>query len=246
VVNPQSAIRNPQSAIRNPQSAIRNPTSNIRHPTSDIRHPNSFTPSPMTLFQPSGKDVALPSRASTIAMWLFLASLTMLFGASMLGYVLIRVVFAPPENAETLRSVHMPVIFVVSTALVLAGSWTVQRAVGAIRRERKDELLRWLLITAGVAIAFCFLQIPGLYWVFEQHVPRTQQGANLARLLFCLIILHALHVVGGIVYLFVVLSRAGRGVYDHEHYVGVKHAALYWHFLDVVWLVMYGMMVVLG
>jgi len=54
-----------------------------------------------------------------------------------------------------------------------------------------------------------------------------------------------LHVVGGLIYLMMVLLKAYAGRYDHERYTGVRHAAMYWHFLDIVWLVMFGTMVVL-
>jgi heme/copper-type cytochrome/quinol oxidase subunit 3 len=48
-----------------------------------------------------------------------------------------------------------------------------------------------------------------------------------------------MHVVGGIVMLLIVTARTFRGRYDHEHSTPVYNAALYWHFLDAVWLVMF-------
>lgn len=200
----------------------------------------------MALLQDKHQDV--PAKTATVAMWFFLASLAMLFFAGMLAYILMRFrgLATQPENAAQIVRTHMPFVFVISTVVVLAASWTVQMAVRVIRRERVAELKMWIWATFGLALFFCVLQVPGLYQVFEQHVPRTQTGANLSRLLFCLIILHALHVVGGIVYMAVVSVRAARGVYDHEHYIGVKHAAMYWHFLDVVWLIMYGTMLAVG
>jgi cytochrome c oxidase subunit 3 len=60
------------------------------------------------------------------------------------------------------------------------------------------------------------------------------------------VLLHAAHVVGGIILLALVARKAFRGGYDHEHHLGVHHAALYWHFLDIVWLVMFGTMLGLG
>jgi heme/copper-type cytochrome/quinol oxidase subunit 3 len=60
------------------------------------------------------------------------------------------------------------------------------------------------------------------------------------------VLIHALHVLGGVIYLAIVTQRALAGRYDHEHYTGVKHAAMYWHFLDLVWLMMFGTFLVLG
>lgn len=193
----------------------------------------------------AAKSQPIPSKAATVAMWLFLASLTMLFASSMLGYLLIRL-REPPLQAAALTKAHMPVIFFVSTFVVLAASATVQMAVSAIRRDRQETTKMWLKVTLVLASVFTLLQIPGLYLLFQQHVPRTETGANLSLLIGCFIILHALHVLGGICYLPVVVYRANRGLYDHEHYVGIKHAALYWHFLDIVWLVMFGTMLIVG
>lgn len=198
----------------------------------------------MTKLNPD-KGHTVPAKVNTVAMWLFLASLAMLFAASMLGYVLIRL-SAPPINASDLTPTRMPLIFFLSTLVVLAASGTVQLAVSSIRQERLEKTKLWLKLTLALATLFTLLQIPGLYYLFQQHVPRTQTGANLSLLIGCFIILHALHVLGGICYLPVVVSRANRGLYDHEHYLGIKHAALYWHFLDVVWIVMFGMMLILG
>ena len=65
-------------------------------------------------------------------------------------------------------------------------------------------------------------------------------------LVFFLILVHALHVVGGIVALGIVTFRARRRKYDHENYMGVQFAARYWHFLDVVWIGMFTMFLVMG
>ena len=57
--------------------------------------------------------------------------------------------------------------------------------------------------------------------------------------MFVLVLLHALHVLGGMVVLIRVVVRGRNGVYDHEHYQPIRHTAMYWHFLDFVWLVMF-------
>lgn len=66
-----------------------------------------------------------------------------------------------------------------------------------------------------------------------------QQRLALYGLVFFLVLIHALHVFGGIIALARTWQQARRGVYDHEHYQPVRHVALYWHFLDAVWLAMF-------
>ena len=67
---------------------------------------------------------------------------------------------------------------------------------------------------------------------------------NLYGFLFYLLTgLHALHVVGGLVPLAVTTARAWQGKYTAVAHAGVEHVALYWHFLDVIWLVLFGVLV---
>ncbi len=51
-------------------------------------------------------------------------------------------------------------------------------------------------------------------------------------------IIHALHVVGGVAALVFIFFGIARGAYDHERHFPVRFCAMYWHFLDVVWIIM--------
>jgi cytochrome c oxidase subunit III len=116
----------------------------------------------------------------------------------------------------------------------------------AVRRERQFALRRYLLLTSMLAAAFVVVQAPSLWRLLEQHQHLRQQGVAVYGLIFFLILVHALHVVGGIIALAVVTINALRGRYDHESHNAVKHAAMYWHFLDAVWLIMFFGMIAMG
>jgi cytochrome c oxidase subunit 3 len=53
---------------------------------------------------------------------------------------------------------------------------------------------------------------------------------------------HGLHVLGGLVFLTLILARALRGQFDANHHVGVAAATLYWHFVDVVWVFLFSIL----
>lgn len=185
-------------------------------------------------------------------MRLFVLSLGMLFVASMLGYVAIRTGFFGKVDLPlgTLRG-GLPAALWVSTAIVLLASFTISRALSAVRRERQRPFRVWLAATLVLAVMFVIVQAPSLASILSAHLTylRTAGEARpmaLLGLVFFLIVIHAAHVVGGIIFLAWVLYRAGQNAYDHEHHMAVRHAALYWHFLDVVWIVLFGTMFVLG
>lgn len=213
----------------------------------------------------------VPRKANTIGMWLFLVSLGMLFLASMLGYVLIRI-----NNSElSYGSVKLPTSLWVSTALMLAGSVSIHQALLAIRRERHDAFRTWLTTTIVFAALFCIVQTPAMIKLWQEHSQmmdqwhaqqRTQAAQPLPppqdytgderilgsrsvpfyALVMVLILIHALHVVGGIISLGFVVRNAYLNRYDHENYAGVQNCVLYWHFLDIVWIVMFTVIAAFG
>jgi heme/copper-type cytochrome/quinol oxidase subunit 3 len=177
----------------------------------------------------------VPARAQTIGMWLFLAALAMLFGATMIAYFIVR-----SRQPTAVQSLQLPRSLWVSTALMLAGSVAIHFAVDAARRERQQELRRHLVMTCIFAGMFVIVQTPAMIALLRQHRQMAaQQQVFLYGLIFVLILVHALHVLGGLVGLALTTAHALRGRYDHENYTGVKSAAMYWHFLDVVWIIMY-------
>ncbi len=70
------------------------------------------------------------------------------------------------------------------------------------------------------------------------------QKFHLYGLIFFMIMLHALHVVGGFVALVRVVDGAARRRYHHEQFHPVRQLAMYWHFLDGVWVIMFSMLLI--
>lgn len=213
------------------------------------------TQPPRTLLDPGDHRQNMPHFTGTLAMIWFISGLAMLFGAGLIGYIMIRVNRADTIGIGTL---HLPRTLWISTALVMVASATIQLAVIAIRHERQDRLRAWLVTTLLIGIAFVIVQLPSLASLLHQHYEQMNAfnaaggfaaGAKsnpLFGLIFVYILIHAAHVIGGIIQLIAVTRGAFLGRYDHEYYNPVKHAAMYWHFLDVVWLVMFGLMVGAG
>jgi heme/copper-type cytochrome/quinol oxidase subunit 3 len=189
------------------------------------------------------KDHRIPPGTSTVGMYLFLAALTMLFGATMIGYAYIRL---NGSRSPGLHVLHLPKSLWLSTAHNLPGSWTLHEAVVNVRRERLAKMRKYVIASALLAVGFVIVQVPSLAILLKRHHQAHPTGLVLYGLVFVLILVHALHVAGGIIGLSVTVRHAMQNRYDHENYTGIKHAAMYWHFLDAVWLVMFLGMFFLG
>ncbi len=182
-------------------------------------------------------DILIPG-AGTVGMVVLIVSLSMLFAASMFAFGLIRYRTQPwpplgmPEIPQTLW---------LSTVVILLASVAIQYAMNSVRRDSECGLKRGLWLT--MFLGGVFLAIQGYnWWEFVSGLPSYYhiQGAYLG-MFYVLTGLHALHVIGGMIPLGIVIWRAHRGRYSRNFHPGVRYSAVYWHFLDVVWVVLFVM-----
>jgi cytochrome c oxidase subunit 3 len=151
-----------------------------------------------------------------------------------------------------------------STGALVASSIALEAAHRAVQRERQTAFRLLLAVALGLALAFVMLQVPalGAYLQAQRHAQEAAAGAGelgagwdpdharqseinagpregqIHMTAFTLVVLHGLHVLGGLLPMALVTARAWQGRYDHEWHRGVTACAWYWHFLDVVWLLL--------
>lgn len=192
-----------------------------------------------------------PPGTGKVGMLFFLAGLAMLFAAGMLAYALIR---AGGEDAPPPGSIHIPPLLWVSTVIILISSVTIQHAVVCVQWEQQRHFRISMLATLGLAFLFIAVQLPSLIELIDRHREMVHgsaaavaaTGRSMYGLIFVLLVLHGLHVLGGLVPLSAVTLKALLGRYDHEQHRAVSHIAMYWHFLGGVWLVMFVLLLVLS
>ncbi len=169
-----------------------------------------------------------------LGMRLFLASLAMVFAATLVGYLAVR---ARAESWPPPGVPPLPSTLWMSTVLLLASSATMAWAKGGLRRG-DPRALRWgLACTLLLGLAFLLSQT--LNWFALVAVNLTIRTNLYAFTFYLLTGLHALHVLGGLVPLAVVTRRAFARRDAAAPRAGVAYVAAYWHFLDAVWLVMF-------
>lgn len=226
----------------------------------------SLPPGAAVAGDPFGRDRLRRAVALRLVMWFFLAALGMFFAGCVVGYVIIRTI---GPQSPAFGVVRLPWGLAASACLLLAASWFLHGAVGAVRRERQDAFRRNLSIVAGLAAVFLVVQTIALSQLLAAHFVHREatvvQAAELGSwgevlprygkpdgrlhlygLIWMLVFVHAVHVVGGLIPLGIVTRKAYAGAYDHESHDGVLLLARYWHFLDGVWLVMLAMFALLG
>lgn len=186
---------------------------------------------------------------SKLVFLLFLASLGMFFVASLITFLMVRdQAFSPIPNAvpgsildqgpEIYQPLQIPGSFWWSTFALILVSFCLHRACWLVHRERQNEFRLLLGLAWVAAFAFTIIQGVGMAWLLDQHFSATDGSMKIFGMSFTLALIHALHVIGGMVFLGFVIYQAYRDRYDHERHFAVDNCANYWHFLDVVWVCM--------
>jgi heme/copper-type cytochrome/quinol oxidase subunit 3 len=179
-----------------------------------------------------------------LVFFLFVASLAMFFGACIAFYVMLinGLKSSPYDSVVPLkyRPLDLPLSFWVSTGLLLLTSVWLHLAARCIARERQDRFLAYLQAGFVSALGFLIVQALGMNTLLQEHYAFMEQTGmtRLYGVCFAFSFIHALHVLGGVVFIGFVLVQGYRRRYDHERHWAVDHCAWYWHFLDVVWVAM--------
>jgi cytochrome c oxidase subunit 3 len=121
--------------------------------------------------------------------------------------------------------------------VLLTSSVTMQWATGRIRQGDRTGLNRAIAITLGLGIVFMFM------WAYEYYLLITTEDFGIdsgvaGTLFYTLTGFHGAHVFGGIVGLAVLLARGLGGQFSRKHHVAVEAVHYYWHFVDVVWILL--------
>ncbi len=191
--------------------------------------------------------------AARLGIWVFIASELVFFGPLFMGYLYGRTHF-PEAFADASRHTHLW-LGTANTAILLTSSFFMALAVEA-RREGAVKLARAaLLVTAALGCAFLAIKGFEYYSEWREHLapgigflygePHARGAEIFFYLYFALTGVHALHLTVGISVVLVLAARTARAA----RRVAAEHlevAALYWHFVDAVWIFLYPMLYLLG
>jgi len=192
----------------------------------------------MTPGTPSHRPQREPSFALStrrLGLYVLFASLSVLFAASVIGYLITRAAAAEWRPAGM---PGLPAGLWVSGVLVIGLSAVLETALKAVRKNQSRALSRRLWAALCLAVLFLAAQTSN-WWEMHSSVASIEVRTLFPYTFYLLTGLHAAHVVGGLVPLGIVLARAERREYSSSHHEGVVLCVQYWHFLTAVWAVLF-------
>ena len=183
-----------------------------------------------------------PDSLGKLGMWLFLISDAMSFGALLAAYGAIRAgaaEWAPPAEVLGIN------LTAGMTFLLICSSVTMVKALEAIQNGNQSRMCTFLGLT--ILGGLIFLGLQAYEWThLITHgltfttLPHGMSGSTLFGPTFYTITgFHGAHVTGGVIYLIVILIQGLRGTYTAEYNHKVEILGLYWHFVDLVWIMVF-------
>lgn len=177
---------------------------------------------------------ARSDRSYKLILWFAMVSMAMMFAGLTSAFVVSR------NRADWLQNFEMPWPFYASTLMILLCSLTFHLAKKAILRDDQKVTGIYLWITLALGLSFVFLQFYGFELIVSQGYYFTGSASNITTtFLYVVAIVHLAHLAGGIIGLLVIIYNHFKQKYSAHQSIGIELGAMYWHFLDFLWVYLF-------
>ena len=185
-----------------------------------------------------------PGSLRRLGLRLFLLSLSVFFAGALFAYLITHLSRSPVPSARD----AVPFAMWVSTLVLLGSGIAMEASAQFARSARVPQVGKWLKVTILLAVGFVFIQTYCIANLLAQHEIALANltlspelfGLGMFGLMSSLIAIHAVHVLGGLIPLSFLAARALLDKLGIEQMPMVRGCASYWHFLELVWLAMFG------
>lgn len=161
-------------------------------------------------------------------------SVLMIFAGLTSAYVVSK------SRPDWLKDFQLPSAFLFSTIVMFASSVTFYLAQKAIKNNNRGLTTTMLWTTLLLGILFVFFQFKGFGQVIEAGYFFTGSESNVTTsFLYIVVIVHLMHLLGGFISLFVVIYNHYKQKYNPTQTLGIELSAMYWHFMDFIWLYLF-------
>lgn len=178
-----------------------------------------------------GTDKQRHERSRKMMLWFGMGSLIMGFAGWTSAYII------SSKRDDWLQDLELPSAFFISTMVLIVSSLTYILAKRAVAGNDQKMGTLWLWMTLGLGIAFIALQFYGFSQMLGKGYYFTGPTSNIKMsYVFLIAAVHIVHVVAGLISLLVVLVQQLRKKYGPQNMLGLELGAMFWHFLDILWI----------
>ena len=177
---------------------------------------------------------ARSDRSYKLILGFAMVSMTMMFAGLTSAFVVSK------SRADWLKDFEMPMAFFLSTAVIICCSVTFHMAKVAIKKDNRSAVTLWLLLTLALGTLFVVLQFMGFGQIVAGGHYFTGSGSSITTtFLYVVAMAHLVHLFGGIISLLVIIYNHFKQKYNSGQTLGIELGAMYWHFLDFLWVYLF-------
>lgn len=170
-------------------------------------------------------------------LWVAIGSIVMMFAGLTSAFIV-------KSNQTNWITVELPKAFWISTVVIVLSSLTVQMALRSFKQREMSKYRSLIGITLILGVVFVIFQWFGFQALWAGQI--TFKGAGAGQFLYVIFGLHAIHVIGGVVVLLIMFMKAFFGKIKLYSAVPVEVAAVYWHFVDLLWIYLLLFFLIIG
>ena len=173
-------------------------------------------------------------RAKKMMLWFGIVSMVMMFGGLTSAYVVSK------NRPDWLSSLGMPDTLYWSTIVIFLSSISLIAAERAVKRNNRPVATAGLLGTLGLSFLFIYFQFETFSQFISSGYYFTGATSSITTsFLFLIVGSHLVHLLAGIIVLFVLIYNHFKQRYYAGHTLGLELGAIYWHFVDVLWIYLF-------
>lgn len=174
------------------------------------------------------------SRSYKLILLFAMVSMTMMFAGLTSAFVVSK------SRADWLKDFQLPTAFYFSTLVIMGSSITFYLAKKAIQKNNQSATTRFLLATLALGIAFVILQFVGFGQIVANGYYFTGAESSITTtFLYIVTVVHLIHLAGGLISLLVIIYNHYKQKYNSSQTLGIELGAMYWHFLDLLWVYLF-------
>ncbi|MCM5661871.1 cytochrome c oxidase subunit 3 [Galbibacter mesophilus] len=178
-----------------------------------------------------GSDKVKNARAKKMMLWFGMISIAMMFAGLTSAYVVSK------SRPDWISDMEIPMSFFYSTIAIVISSVTFYMAKKAIDNGNRSNATTLLLATLFLGLVFVFFQFHGFSEIIDAGYYFTGSESTITTsFLYAIVFSHLVHVFGGLIVLLVVIYNHFKEKYKTGQTLGLELGAMFWHFLDVLWV----------
>jgi cytochrome c oxidase subunit 3 len=174
------------------------------------------------------------ARSYKLILLFAMVSMTMMFAGLTSAYVVSQ------SRADWLKDFQLPSAFYFSTIAILGCSLTFHLAKKAIQKDNQSATTSFLLATLALGISFVVLQFVGFGQIVASGYYFTGSASSITTtFLYIVVLVHLIHLAGGMISLLIIIYNHFKQKYNATQTLGIELGAMYWHFLDFLWVYLF-------